>query len=117
MDTILRIMSIAGQYVPDEVCATLIILIGQSPELHAYAAHRMYMALSRDILQQPLVQVIILTHDTLHKHAHESKAHAHETAAAHIHIIPQIHTPLSYLARSLSGGCMDHWRVRRPAAG
>jgi AP-1 complex subunit gamma-1 len=35
VDTILRIMSIAGQHVPDEVCATLIILIGQSPELHA----------------------------------------------------------------------------------
>ncbi len=82
MDTILRIMSIAGQYVPDEVCATLIILIGQSPELHAYAAHRMYMALSRDILQQPLVQVIILTH-TRYTNTRMKAKHTHTRQPQH----------------------------------
>lgn len=84
VDTILRIMSIvrtssrfslalcavtprsphchqAGQYVPDESCATLTTMIGQSPELQAYAVHKMFLALSKDAQQQPLVQVAAWT--------------------------------------------------------
>jgi hypothetical protein len=37
--------------VPEEVCNTLVTLIEQSPELQAYAVHKMYLSLTRDIVQ------------------------------------------------------------------
>lgn len=46
---------------PDESCATLTTMIGQSPELQAYAAQKMFLALSKDAQQQPLVQVAAWT--------------------------------------------------------
>ena len=47
IDTVLRIITLAGAYVPEQVPHALIFLIGNTPELHAYAAHRMYDALQR----------------------------------------------------------------------
>eukprot|EP01120_Amphizonella_sp_Union-15-10_P006524 TRINITY_DN2106_c0_g9_i1.p1 TRINITY_DN2106_c0_g9~~TRINITY_DN2106_c0_g9_i1.p1 ORF type:complete len:516 (+),score=92.81 TRINITY_DN2106_c0_g9_i1:159-1706(+) len=57
VDTILKIMSIAGNYVPDEVCSNLIALIASTKDLQTYAAHKMYLALTKDISQQAMVQV------------------------------------------------------------
>lgn len=36
-------------------------MIGQSPELQAYAVQKMFLALSKDAQQQPLVQVAAWT--------------------------------------------------------
>eukprot|EP01121_Diplochlamys_sp_Union-15-3_P013136 TRINITY_DN4040_c0_g2_i1.p1 TRINITY_DN4040_c0_g2~~TRINITY_DN4040_c0_g2_i1.p1 ORF type:complete len:738 (-),score=127.72 TRINITY_DN4040_c0_g2_i1:25-2238(-) len=56
VDTILKIMSVAGSYVPDDVCSNLIALIAQTPELQSYAVHKMYLSLSNDISQQSMIQ-------------------------------------------------------------
>ncbi|KAF2075496.1 hypothetical protein CYY_003188 [Polysphondylium violaceum] len=57
IDTILRVMSIAGSFIPDEVPSNLIQLISSTPELSSYAVQKLYLALSSDITQQPLTQV------------------------------------------------------------
>jgi AP-1 complex subunit gamma-1 len=57
IDTIVRIMSIAGQYVPEEVASNMISIISLTPELQAYAVQKMYLALTKDSTQQALVRV------------------------------------------------------------
>lgn len=57
VDTILRVLSIAGNCVPEECCSNLINLIASTPELHSYGVQKMYMALTNDYTQQTLVQV------------------------------------------------------------
>eukprot|EP01132_Coremiostelium_polycephalum_P006798 gene6798-8434_t len=57
VDTILRVMSIAGSFIPDEVPSNLIQLISSTPELSSYAVQKLYLALATDITQQPLTQV------------------------------------------------------------
>jgi len=57
VDTILKVMSIAGNHVSEEVTSNLINLIASSPELHEYAVQRMFSALKEDNNQQTLVQV------------------------------------------------------------
>lgn len=60
VDTLLRILTIAGDLVPDEVRASLSNTIAREPSLHSYAAHAVYQALNKgkDYSQQPLVQGI-----------------------------------------------------------
>jgi AP-1 complex subunit gamma-1 len=47
IDTMLRVISLAGAYVPEQVPHALIFIIGNTPELHSYAVYRAYDALSR----------------------------------------------------------------------
>jgi len=57
VDTILKVISVAGEYIPDEVINNMIKLIAQTPELHAYAVQKLYLAMLHDILKQSLVQL------------------------------------------------------------
>nr|XP_020665400.1 AP-1 complex subunit gamma-like 2 isoform X1 [Pogona vitticeps] len=57
IDTTLRVLTMAGAYVRDDCVPNLIHLIGGAKDLHSYAVEQLYNALSRDISQQPLVQV------------------------------------------------------------
>jgi AP-1 complex subunit gamma-1 len=59
IDTIIRVMSIAGQYVSEEVASNLISIIVQTPELHLYAVQKMYLALLKDTSQQALVRAAV----------------------------------------------------------
>jgi len=59
VDTILRVLSIAGNYVPEEVPCNLVTLIASTPELHSYSVQKMYIALTNDMSQQTLVQVAL----------------------------------------------------------
>lgn len=58
IDTILKVMSIAGAYVPDIVSSNLVAVVAAgAADLHTYAVQKMYLALSEDLTQQSLVQV------------------------------------------------------------
>jgi len=57
VDTILRVISISGEHIPDQVISNLIALVTQTPELHHYAVHKLYTALSQDLNKQSLVQL------------------------------------------------------------
>jgi AP-1 complex subunit gamma-1 len=59
VDTIVKVMQIAGNSVPEDVAANLINLIASSPELHEYAVQKMYSALKEDLSQQTLIQVAV----------------------------------------------------------
>lgn len=59
VDTILRVMQIAGNHVREDVTSNLINLIASSAELHDYATQKMYSALKEDVTQQTLVQVSV----------------------------------------------------------
>jgi len=56
VDTILKVMTIAGNYIQDETVANTVHLIMNTPDLQAYAVHKLYAALSKDIVRQPLVR-------------------------------------------------------------
>eukprot|EP01105_Mastigella_eilhardi_P007126 TRINITY_DN1857_c0_g1_i1.p1 TRINITY_DN1857_c0_g1~~TRINITY_DN1857_c0_g1_i1.p1 ORF type:complete len:642 (+),score=204.16 TRINITY_DN1857_c0_g1_i1:326-2251(+) len=58
-DTILRVISIAGSFVPEEVLANLVTAIAQTPDLQGYAVRRLYAALCRDMSQATLQQVAL----------------------------------------------------------
>jgi AP-1 complex subunit gamma-1 len=57
IDTILRVMAIAGGHISDEIMSNLVNLIVSNPELQSYAVQKMYLALNKDLMKQPLVQV------------------------------------------------------------
>jgi len=57
IDTILRVMSIAGEYVPEQIQFNLIATISKNPNLHSYAVQKMYLALTEDQSQDSLNQV------------------------------------------------------------
>lgn len=58
MDTILRVMSIGGNFVPDDVPNNLVTLISANPDLQSYAVHKLYLALTTQDAHFHLLQVL-----------------------------------------------------------
>ncbi|XP_041376588.1 AP-1 complex subunit gamma-1-like isoform X2 [Gigantopelta aegis] len=57
IDTIMKVLTMAGNYLRSEVVSTLIQLISEAKTLHGYTAQELYKAICDDISQQSLVQV------------------------------------------------------------
>ncbi|KAM7539131.1 hypothetical protein Aperf_G00000047546 [Anoplocephala perfoliata] len=57
VDTTLTILKLAGNRARDDVVASMVYLISQSPEIHAYAVTQLFKSMQADLTQQPLVQV------------------------------------------------------------
>lgn len=57
IDTMMKVLTTAGNYVRDDAVPSLIHLVSTSSELQAYAVQRLFKAMQSDISQQPLVQV------------------------------------------------------------
>ncbi|CUT99584.1 AP 1 complex subunit gamma [Echinococcus multilocularis] len=57
VDTTLTVLKLAGNRARDDVVASMVYLISQSPELHAYAVSQLFKSMREDMTQQPLVQV------------------------------------------------------------
>ncbi|WVW83795.1 hypothetical protein I302_105816 [Kwoniella bestiolae CBS 10118] len=54
IDTVLRVLKLAGNYVREEILAAFIRLTCHTPELQFYTAQRLYAALSNDLSQESL---------------------------------------------------------------
>lgn len=54
IDTVLRVLKLAGNYVRDEVLSAFIRLVCHTPELQQYTVQRLYAALHRDFSQESL---------------------------------------------------------------
>ncbi|KIO26478.1 hypothetical protein M407DRAFT_74344 [Tulasnella calospora MUT 4182] len=54
IDTVLRVLKLAGNYVREEALAGFIRLVAHTPELQAYTASKLYSALLSDISQESL---------------------------------------------------------------
>eukprot|EP00898_Chlorokybus_atmophyticus_P001919 jgi/Chlat1/2728/Chrsp182S02896 len=57
IDTLIQVMSQAGNYVKDEVSRSFVILVANASDLQGYAVRALYRALTADRTQQSLVQV------------------------------------------------------------
>ncbi|XP_071824422.1 AP-1 complex subunit gamma-1-like isoform X2 [Apostichopus japonicus] len=57
IDTMMRVLTAAGNDVPDESVSMLIQMISESSSLHPYIVQQLFKALKEDINQQPLAQV------------------------------------------------------------
>ncbi|PHH68345.1 hypothetical protein CDD82_624 [Ophiocordyceps australis] len=55
-DTMLRVMSLAGNYVKEQILSSFIRLIATTPELQAYAVQKLFVNLRKDITQESLTQ-------------------------------------------------------------
>ncbi|CAG8554471.1 10937_t:CDS:10, partial [Paraglomus brasilianum] len=54
IDTVLRVLKLAGNYVREEILSNFIRLIAQATELNAYTVQKLYAALREDISQESL---------------------------------------------------------------
>jgi len=54
IDTVLRVLKLAGNFVREEILSAFIRLVAHTPELQAYSASKLYMALKADISQESL---------------------------------------------------------------
>jgi AP-1 complex subunit gamma-1 len=55
-DTMLRVLSLAGNYVKEQILSSFVRLIATTPELQTYAAQKLYINLKKDITQESLTQ-------------------------------------------------------------
>lgn len=55
-DTMLRVLSLAGNYVKEQILSSFIRLIATTPELQTYAVQKLYTNLTKDITQESLAQ-------------------------------------------------------------
>ncbi|KAM3181145.1 hypothetical protein ACTXT7_014920 [Hymenolepis weldensis] len=67
VDTTLTVLKLAGNRARDDVVASMVYLISQSPDLHAYAVTQLFKSMQADLTQQPLVQDHICDSDKEHK--------------------------------------------------
>jgi len=57
IDTVMKVLTTAGNYSRDDVVSSLIQLITETNALHGYATQHLFKALQEEISQQPLCQV------------------------------------------------------------
>ncbi|KAK3748665.1 hypothetical protein RRG08_000897 [Elysia crispata] len=57
IDTVLKVLTMAGNYIKGDVVTVVIQLVSETSQLHAYSVQQLYRHLSNDISQQPLAQV------------------------------------------------------------
>lgn len=55
-DTMLRVLSLAGNYVKEQILSSFVRLIATTPELQTYAVQKLYINLKKDITQESLTQ-------------------------------------------------------------
>lgn len=56
VDTMLRVLTLAGNYVKEPIMSSVIRLIATTPELQTYAVQKLYTNLKKDITQESLTQ-------------------------------------------------------------
>ncbi|KAI0169447.1 Adaptor protein complex AP-1 gamma subunit [Hypoxylon sp. FL1284] len=56
IDTMLRVLTLAGNYVKEPIMASFVRLVATTPELQAYAVQKLYANLKKDITQESLTQ-------------------------------------------------------------
>ncbi|EPE09643.1 ap-1 adaptor complex subunit gamma-1 [Ophiostoma piceae UAMH 11346] len=56
VDTMLRVLSLAGNYVKEQIMSSFIRLVATTPELQTYAVQKLYANLKKDITQESLTQ-------------------------------------------------------------
>ncbi|CAH8659267.1 unnamed protein product [Schistosoma rodhaini] len=61
VDTMMKLLTTAGNYARDDVVSSLVSLISQNHSLHAYATVQLFNAMNGAMSQQPLVQVACWT--------------------------------------------------------
>jgi AP-1 complex subunit gamma-1 len=54
VDTMLRVLSLAGNYVKEQILSSFIRLVATTPELQTYAVQKLYASLKKDITQESL---------------------------------------------------------------
>ena len=59
VDTIIRVLTLAGKFVPEESVATAAHLISATPELQTYSVHKLYHAVKDNVGSAGLVQLAV----------------------------------------------------------
>ncbi|XP_030520887.1 AP-1 complex subunit gamma-2-like [Rhodamnia argentea] len=59
IDQMLKVLSEAGNFVKDEVCHALIVVISNAPDLHGYTVRALYRAFQASSEQESLVRVAV----------------------------------------------------------
>ena len=54
IDTVLRVLKLAGNYVREDILSSFIRLVAQTPDLYLYTVRKLFSALETDISQEGL---------------------------------------------------------------
>lgn len=54
IDTMLRVLKLAGSYVKEQILSSFVRLIATTPDLQTYAVQKLYASLKEDITQEGL---------------------------------------------------------------
>lgn len=57
IDTLIKILCLAGNFVTDETVSSVVNLIVSTPQLHLYAVHRLFIAMKSNLAQEGLIKV------------------------------------------------------------
>lgn len=86
-DTMLRVLSLAGNHVREQILSSFVRLIAATPELQHYAVRKLYTNLKKDITQESLTQagawcigeyadfLLNGTHAEVEEHIHDIRDH------------------------------------------
>ncbi|GAA6012835.1 hypothetical protein JCM10207_005379 [Rhodosporidiobolus poonsookiae] len=61
IDTVMRLLKLAGNYVREEVLASFIRLVTHTPDLQSYTVYKLYTALKGDVSQEALTLAAVWT--------------------------------------------------------
>lgn len=59
IDTLIRVLILAGNYVQEDHTSSLIHLISGTPELQSYAVHKLFFSLSENLNQEGLARITV----------------------------------------------------------
>ncbi len=57
IDTLIKILCLAGNFVTEDTISTVINLIVSTPELHLYSVHKLFLAMKNNLGQEGLIKV------------------------------------------------------------
>jgi len=57
IDTLIKMLCLAGNFVSDDICSSIINLIISTEQLHVYSVHKLFIAMKSNMSQEALIKV------------------------------------------------------------
>lgn len=96
IDTVLRVLKLAGNYVREQILSSFIRLIATSPEHQTYCAQKLYAALKNDITQEGLTLAAAWVIGEYGRNLLEGGQYEEEELVVKVNTLPTMHSLLTF---------------------